>query len=223
MLQNVVAHTDVELTVNDPATGDRRVRNGETNLGDFCADAYRIMTGADTAIVNGGGIRDNIAAGDITFEDIINVHPFGNEICVTEATGQDILNALELGCSIYPEESGSFLQVSGITFDIRSDIKSSVVLDENGMFVEVDGEYRVKNVKINGEALDLEKIYTVASHDYYIKESGEGMNMFLDNTLLQDGVMLDNQILIEYITGYLDGAVGKDYADPYGQGRITIK
>lgn len=223
VLQKVVAHTDVELTVNDPMTGDRLVRSGETNLGDLCADAYRLVTGADVAIVNGGGIRESIEAGDITFEDILKVHPFGNEICVTEATGQDILNALELGSYSYPNEDGSFMQVSGITYEIHSDIESSVVVDENGMFLEVEGQYKVQNVMINGEALELDRIYTLASHDYFIKEAGGGLNMFLDNTLLQDSIMLDNQILIEYITEYLNGVVGQEYADPYGQGRIIIK
>src|SRR5699024_10367705 len=87
-LNEVVAKSDVTLTVNDPETGDRLVRNRETNLGDLCADAYRTVLGADIAFVNGGGIRDNIAAGDITYGQIIAVHPFGNTACVVEATGQ---------------------------------------------------------------------------------------------------------------------------------------
>lgn len=223
VLKTVVAKTDVELTVNDPETGNRMVRSRETNLGDFCADAYRVMTGADVAFLNGGGIRESIPAGDITNESLLKVHPFNNQICVTEATGLDILNALEMGAYYCPEENGGFLQVSGMTFEIHTDIEPSLVVDENGMFLEVEGEYRVQNVMINGEPLDLEKIYTVASHDYYIKEAGGGMNMFLDNKLLQDCIMLDNQILIEYITEYLGGSVGQEYADPYGQGRIVIK
>ena len=223
VLKTVVAHTDVELTINDPETGDRMVRSRETNLGDLCADAYRIVTGADVALLNGGGVRESIHAGDITNEDILKVHPFNNQVCVTEATGLDILNALELGCYNCPDEDGSFPQISGMTFEIHTDIEPSVVLDENGMFLEVEGQYRVQNVMINGEPLDLEKIYTVASHDYYIKEAGGGMNMFMDNKLLQDCIMLDNQILIEYITEYLGGSVGGEYADPYGQGRIVIK
>ena len=94
VLQKVVAKSDVELTTKDPATGERAVRSAETNLGDLCADAYRVMLGADVAFVNGGGVRADIAAGDITYEDIINVHPFGNEACLVEATGQQILDAL---------------------------------------------------------------------------------------------------------------------------------
>ena len=85
-----MAKTDVELTTKDPVTGERAVRSAETNLGDLCADAYRVMLDADVAFVNGGGVRADIPAGDITYEQIINVHPFGNEACVVETTGQDM-------------------------------------------------------------------------------------------------------------------------------------
>ena len=87
--KQVVAKTSVELTING-ADGKRAVRNAETNLGDLCADAYRILLGADIAFVNGGGVRDNIKVGDITYGDIIKVHPFGNEACLVEVTGQQI-------------------------------------------------------------------------------------------------------------------------------------
>ena len=222
-LQVVVGNSTVDLTVNNPETGDRLVRNGETNLGDFCADAYKEISGADIAFVNGGGIRDNIFKGDITYEDILKVHPFGNALCVTTASGQEILDALELGAMNYPNEDGSFLQVSGITYEINSQVATSVVLDENGMFVEVSGEYRVQNVMVGDEPLDLNKEYTIASHDYYIKNAGGGMNMFLDNELLQDSIMLDNQVLINYITEELDGVITEEYENPYGQNRIVIK
>ena len=96
-LGEVVASTAVDLVISDPETGVRIVRNAETNLGDLCADAYRILSGADVAFVNGGGVRDVIAAGDITLDDILKVHPFGNAMCVVEATGQQILDALEWG------------------------------------------------------------------------------------------------------------------------------
>lgn len=221
-LQTVVAQTEVELTIYDPDTGDRIIRTSETNLGDLCADAYRTITGADVAIVNGGGIRESIAAGAITFEDILTVQPFGNEVCLTEATGQDILDALELGACEYPNESGAFLQVSGLTYELHSEIESSVVLDENGMFAGVDGPYRVQNVLIDNKPLELDHIYTLASHSYYIKDCGEGMNMFLDNTLLLDSIMADHQALIEYLTINLNGVVDSTYENPYGQGRISI-
>ena len=222
LVNTVVASTDVDLIIKDPASGERIVRVSETNLGDLCADAYRAMSGADVAIVNGGGVRADIPAGDITYGQIIAVHPFGNEMCVVECTGQEILDALELGCSKLPAESGGFLHVSGMTYTIDLNVESTVKLDENGMFVSVEGERRVKDVTVGGEPLDPEKTYTLASHNYKLKDCGDGYSMFADNVFLQDSVMIDNQVLINYIVDVLGGTVGEEYADPYGQGRITI-
>lgn len=227
VLNEVVAKTEVPLVINDPETIDqeepvRLVRVSETNLGDLCADAYRAAVGADIGFANGGGVRVDIAAGEITYNDIISVQPFGNEICMVEATGQQILDALEMGVSALPAEYGGFLQVSGITFEVHTYIDSSVRTDENGMFVSVDGEYRVKNVKVGEDDLDLAKTYTVASHNYLLSEGGDGLNMFMDCNMPLESVMLDNQALIQYITENLGGTVGEEYADPYGQERIVI-
>lgn len=218
----VVAKTDVELTVNDPETGERAVRSSETNLGDLCADAYRAKTGADIGLINGGGVRANIAAGDITYGNIINVQPFGNSLCVVEATGQQILDCLEMGAVHTPEENGGFMQVSGLSYTVNTYIPSSVTTDENGNFTGVDGEYRVKDVLVNGEPLDPEKIYTVASHNYMLLNGGDGMSMFKDCNMIAKEITLDNQALIDYITDDLGGTVGKEYSDPRGSGRITI-
>ena len=222
MVNTVVASTKVELTVNDPVSGERMVRRQETNLGDLCADAYRAMSGADIAVVNGGGIRVSIPAGDITYGQIIAVHPFGNEMCVVEATGQQILDALEMGARNAPGECGGFLQVSGMSYEIDLNVEPTVEVNADCMFTGVSGEYRVKNVKVGDEPLDLAKTYTLASHNYMLKSAGDGMAMFQGCTLLQDSVMIDNQVLINYIVDVLGGVVGEDYADPYGQGRITV-
>lgn len=218
----VVARTDVELTVNDPETGERAVRNSETNLGDLCADAYRAKTGADIGLINGGGVRANIAAGDITYGNIIDVQPFGNSLCVVEATGQQILDCLEMGAVHAPEENGGFMQVSGLSYTVNTYIPSSVTTDENGNFTGVDGEYRVKNVLVNGEPLDLEKVYTVASHNYLLLNGGDGMSMFKDCNMIAKETALDNQALIDYITEDLGGTVGEEYSDPRGSGRIAV-
>ena len=222
LLNEVVAHTDVDLCIKDPATGERMVRSNETNLGDLCADAYRALSGADVAVVNGGGIRADIPAGDITYGQIINVHPFGNEMCVVEVTGQELLDALELSAASLPGEFGGFLQVSGMTLTIDVSVESTVKLDENSMFVSVEGERRVKDVMIGENPIDPEATYTLASHNYKLKNMGDGYSMFADNVFLQDSVMIDNQVLINYIIDELGGVVGADYSDPYGQGRITI-
>ncbi len=223
LVNTVVAKTDVDLTTMNPENPEERIiRNSETNLGDLCADAYRVMMGADIAFVNGGGIRANIDSGDITYGGIIAVHPYGNSACLIEATGREILDALELGSCSYPGESGGFLQVSGISYEIHSYIPSSVVLTENKEFIKVDGEYRVKNVLVNGKPLDPDKTYTLASHNYMLKSGGDGYTMFKDNKILKDEVLIDNQVLINYIVDVLGGSVGKDYADPLGNGRIKV-
>lgn len=228
LLNEVVAHTDVDLTINAPGLFDsegnpvRNIRIQETNLGDLCADAYRELSGADVAFVNGGGIRESILAGDITYGDIIKVHPFGNSLCVVECTGEEIYEALEMGASKLPSEFGGFLHVSGMTFTIDVNVKSPVVTDENNMFVKVEGEARVKDIMIGDEKLELTKTYTLASHDYELKHMGDGYSMFADNTFLMDSLMIDNQVLINYIVDVLGGNVGEAYADPLGQGRITI-
>lgn len=231
LASEVVATTDVDLTVNDPDTGERAVRSAETNLGDLCADAYRIVLGADIGWVNGGGVRADIAAGDITYGDIIEVHPFGNLACLVEVSGQQILDALELG-SMYvgTAESGGFLQVSGLTYTVNTAIPTSVVLDDEGNFVEVSGARRVSDVQVldseTGEytAIDPTATYTLASHNYMLKDGGDGYTMFGEDnvTILQDEVMVDNEVLITYIRDELGGVVGQKYADPHGQGRITI-
>ena len=221
-LNQVVATTAVDLTTKDPATGERAVRTAETNLGDLCADAYRVVLGADVAFVNGGGVRADIPAGDITYGQILSVHPFGNMACLMEVTGQQILDALEMSSRTLPDECGGFLQVSGLSYEINAGVESSVVVDDAGSFVEVAGERRVQNVLVAGEPIDPEATYTLASHNYMLKSGGDGLNMFQGDVLLQDEVLIDNQVLINYIVDTLGGVVGEEYADPYGQGRITI-
>ena len=226
-LNEVVAKSNVDLVVNDPETGKRLIRNQETNLGDLCADAYRTVLGADIAFVNGGGIRADILAGDLTYGEIIAVHPFGNTACVVEATGQEIVDALEMTARSTPGENGGFLQVSGLKYTIDLNITSSVKVDDKSMFVSVEGLRRVKNVQVLNQAgeyepIDLEKTYTLASHNYMLKSGGDGINMFMDNKILQDEAMIDNQVLITYIRDHLKGVVGEAYSNPYGEGRITV-
>ncbi|HWQ78712.1 MAG TPA: choice-of-anchor I family protein [Anaerovoracaceae bacterium] len=231
-LAEVVGHTNVALTVNDPTTGSRIVRSRESNLGDLCADAYRYVLGngregaesgpADVAFVNGGGVRANINAGDITFGEVIDVHPFNNVGCVVEATGQEILDALEMGSRVAPGENGGFLQVSGLTYTIDTAVPSSVVLDSHGLFDHVAGVRRVKGVTIGGQPISPSAIYTVASHDYMLRNAGDGFSMFQDNNVVVQPTIVDNQILIRYIDESLGGTVGSEYSNPYGQGRINI-
>lgn len=226
-LNEVVASSDVELVINDPVTGKRIIRNKETNLGDLVADAYRVVLGADIGMVNGGGIRAAIQPGDITYGDLIAVHPYGNMMCVVEAKGWEILDLLEVAAMAVPEELGSFMHVSGLKFTINTAVASGVVLDNKGMLQSVGDTRRVMDVQVLQDdgsyaPIDPAATYTLASHNYMIKQGGCSVDYFMDNKLLADEVMIDNQILINYIRDELGGVVGDAYADPYGQGRITI-
>ena len=222
----VVAKSEVTLTTVDPESGERLIRTQETNLGDFCADAYRAVAGADIAFVNGGGIRADIEAGDVTFGDIVAVHPFGNELVLAEVTGQQIIDALEWGSRGTPvEEIGGFQQVSGLSYEVHTYIDSPCIEDEYGAFASVgEGGRRVKNVKVGGEDIDPEATYTLAGHNYMLISCGDGFNMFKDCKILAESMSIDNQVLIDYMTEHLDGVVSADsiYSDPYGEGRITL-
>lgn len=222
-LKAVIGHTDVELTVNNLSTGERAVRSAETNLGDLTADAYRYVLGADIGLSNGGGIRASIKAGNITYNDTLTVFPFGNMGCVVEVSGQKIKDALEMASKNAPEESGGFLQVSGLTYTIDTSVPSGVQLDDKGNFVKVNGPYRVTDIMVGGQPIDLNKTYTVASHNYMLKSAGDGMTMFENSNVIRDEVMTDVDLLSSYIRTNLGGNVGSDYANPAGQGRIVIK
>lgn len=232
-VNTVVAKSNTELSCY--MEGIRLVRSRETAIGNLCADAYRYVVDADIAFVNGGGIRADLPKGDITFADVIAVHPYGNMLCKVNATGQEILDALEHACrktesewredGLAVGESGGFLNVSGLKYTIDTSVDSTVETDTNGMFVAVKGERRVKDVYVlnaNGEyePIDPAKTYTMASHNYLIKNNGDGYTMFSDNELLVDEAMLDYQVLITYLTEALNGDLSA-YADT--EGRITIK
>ena len=222
-LKTVIGQSSVDLTVNDPDTGLRAIRSRETNLGDLTADAYRAVTGADVAFSNGGGIRSDIPAGQITYRDALNVFPFGNSVCMVEATGQQIRDALEMGVRNLPEETGGFQQVSGMSFTVDTSIPSGVELDEKGNFVRVNGSYRVQDLMIGGKPVDLSAVYKVASHNYMLLSGGDGMTMFTGCNVLMRDITTDVDALYTYINQDLGGVIGEEYADPRGQGRITIR
>ncbi|MBE6002096.1 MAG: bifunctional metallophosphatase/5'-nucleotidase [Sarcina sp.] len=228
LLEGKIAVSEQEMTIYDPVAVDpewgkvRMIRRAETNLGDLCTDAYRFMTGADIALLGGGGIRVSIPAGDVTMKNMYEVFPFGNEICVVQATGQQILDALEWGAAAVPGENGGFMQVSGLSYEIHTYIDSTCTKDVNGMFTGVAGERRVRNVKVNGTPIDPDALYNVAGNDYWFLNGGDGQTAFKGAERVDAGGMLDVQVLVDYLTRELDGVIGKEYSDPTGQGRIVI-
>ena len=223
ILNQPVGEALVTLTSDDPATGKRRVRNGETNLGDLVADAYRFVLNTDLSIVNGGSIRKTIKPGVFSYNDLLEALPFVNMCTVVEATGQQIIDALEVGVVNYPEESGGFLHVSGMTYAIDSSVPSGVVKDVKGNFVEVRGPRRIKDVMINGQPVDLKKTYKVGGTSYILKDGGNGMVMFKGCNMTLDAVMTDVDAIMEYVQNHLNAKIKEGYEDPYGAGRIKIQ
>ena len=223
-----VGETPYDLVIYDPEErtdkGDpvRIVRKRETNLSDLVSDSIRGETGAEIALINGGGIRDNIEAGDITYGDIMRIQPYSNQICISEITGQQILDCLEWGARNYPEECPGLMHPSGLTYEIDASVEPNISVDTEGLFVSVDGEYRVKNVKVDGKPLDLKQKYRVAGADFILKYKGDGFTMFSEEDVVLDQIKLDNQTTIDYLKNTLNGVVPEEYDDPYGQGRIII-
>ena len=223
--ERVIGRSDVRLVALEDDDYTWAVRAHETNLGDFVADAYLALAWhggvmADIGFVNGGGIRANIEPGDVTYGDLINVQPYNNQLCYVDTLGQNILDALEAGVANLPNPSGGLQHVSGLAYTVRTDIPSSVQMP-GGKFGGVTGEYRVRDVLVNGEPLDVNRRYKLVSHTFLLMEGGDGLTMFMnDEAVLLD---LDNKALIEYIQYDLKGTIGGEYADPDGQGRIVIK
>jgi len=188
----------------------------ENGLCDFVADAYRAIGKTQAAFVNAGSVRNNLKAGDITYNSILNILPFSNDIVTVKVTGQIILDALEFGMALLPEISARFPQVSGITFHVNQAIPSSVTADEKGQFVSVDGERRVTQVKIGDEALDPEKEYTLAGSNF-VFAGGDGYSMFKDATILTMTMLPDNEAIILYIVEHLNGVIPDTYQEASGR------
>lgn len=210
--------SEVDLITHDE-NGNRLVRLNETNLGDFCADAFRFVTGADIGYINGGGLRSDMKAGDVTFNDVLSVFPFNNQVVVARVSGQVIKDMLEMAILNLPAEEGSFPHMSGVTFSVNMAIPHSVIVDENEQFNGVSGQYRVYDIKVFNkesgkyEPIDLDKEYTFASHNYCILEHGSGMQMFEGAEIVQNDGMLDVELLEKYIVENLNGVIGQQYAN----------
>ena len=220
----VIGNSEVDLMIYDE-NGKRIVRKQETNIGDFCADAFRAFTGADIALVNGGGIRTNIEKGEIVFNDLYNVMPFGDMIATGTLTGEQLLDVLEYAVSYLPNEAGVFMQVSGLRFKINPDIPSPAVMDsETEMFSHIEaGERRVSEVEVldkqSGEYKDVEltRRYTMATLDYLILElGGSGIFKGVEPDPTYWGAEIE--ILRSYLENNLGGTIGSEYSKP--QGRI---
>ena len=227
-----------EVTFDNYVDGGRIVRKQETNTGDFAADALYYLfdnmgLDVDVAIMNGGGVRNKAITGEISYLTCKNIHTFGNVACLQTITGQQLLDALEWGARGTPdEEIGGFLHVSGITYEIHTDIASTVQQDDKGVWVGgPTGEYRVKNVMVGGEPLDLDAKYNLAGYNYTLRDLGDGFAMFDGAVNVLDYVMEDYQVLANYVKSFAPDAEHNNlptiqsdsiYAEVTGAGRITL-
>ena len=257
MLGEKIAVGDSNFYVSDPATGKRRIRAAETNLGDFVADGIYTYFNeveklhCDVAIMNGGGIRADVPAGDWTFKTCKQISPFGNVACLMSVTGKQIQDALEFAARFAGEdgkENGGFLQVAGATYEIHTDIPNTVQTDEKNVWIgSATGTPRVQNVKIYDKAsgsylpLDPGATYALAGMNYTLRNLGDGFAMFDGAELIKDYVSEDYLVMSTYAMIF-DGADAAglphlssansplaaypgyllNYEQPYGAGRITI-
>lgn len=213
-----IAVSEVDLIIND-AGGNRLVRREETNLGDLCADAFRSVTGADIGYINGGNLRNDVLAGDITFNDLLNVLPFNNTVVLAELSGKTLKDMMEMAMMAWPDENGAFPHISGMRFSVNTSIPTSVVLNEQEEFIGVSGEYRVYNIEIfdketeKYEPIDLTRNYTIAATNFFLLEYGSGMKMLENSVTLKNEGLLDVEVLERYILEELGGVVGQKYAE----------
>ncbi|MBR4905100.1 MAG: bifunctional metallophosphatase/5'-nucleotidase [Selenomonadaceae bacterium] len=146
LLNEVVAHSDKQLS-----SYRLLVRRNESELGNLAADAFRWAAKTDIGVCNGGDLRYDLPAGDLTRRDIMAIFPFGNTLRIAEIDGKTIRAMLEHSVEFYPASFGGFFNVSGMTFSYDP---------------SQPGGSRVKEIFVDGQPLDENKIYTIALTDF---------------------------------------------------------
>ncbi len=179
-LDTVVGETEVRLEADR-----ENIRTRETTLGNLVTDIMKYKADTDVAITNGGGIRHSVPAGEITLEDVLEIHPFENKIVVIELTGEEIIDMLEHGVSHHPEHWGGFLHVSGLKYTFNP-------LNEPGE--------RIHQVWYEGELIDPEETFDVATNDF-LAEGGDDYDMLAEKVFINTDISLDEAI-IDYLDDY---------------------
>ena len=238
----------IEVTLdNYDSDGNRLVRFQETNSGDFAADALYYLfdnmgLDVDLAVMNGGGTRNAAITGDVSYKTCKDMHPFGNVACLQTVTGQQILDMLEWSTRHTPNEDGSFLHVSGITYKINTSIENTTVADEYDVWISGPEKYRVHDIKVynkntnSWEDLDLNAKYNLAGYNYTLRDLGGGFAMLNGAVNVLDYVSEDYMVLANYISVFENSIVKAsnspllakypnlllDYSDVNGSGRIEL-
>jgi 5'-nucleotidase / UDP-sugar diphosphatase len=182
---------NVEIgTVEAPLDSRRNVvRAEESTMGNLITDALRDATGADIALMNGGGIRGDTtydAGRKLTRRDILTELPFGNTTVVTELPGSQVLLALENAVSQVEKGAGRFAQVSGLTFAFDASAPAGS---------------RVSEVMVGGAPLEADKLYTVAVNDY-ILGGGDGYASLGGGRIVTEGPT--GQLLANDVMAYVE-------------------
>lgn len=158
------------------------VRTSQTNMGTLIANGMLVQTKADVALQNGGGIRDSIAAGDITKGDIFKVLPFGNYIVTIEVTGADLAAALENGVGKLPAPDGRYPHVAGISFKVDPSKPAGS---------------RVSEIMVKGAPLVPSKTYTLATNNF-TAAGGDEYTMFKGKKLINE-YPSDAEVFMAYV------------------------
>ncbi len=187
----------------DVITGNRDIcRQMECSGGNMIADAMldRVKDqGIEIAIMNSGGIRADIDAGEITMGEVLTVLPFQNTLSTFQVTGATLVAALENGVSQYADVAGRFPQVSGMSYSVD-------LSKEPGS--------RITEVMVGGAPIEADKLYGVVSNNY-VRNGGDGFKMFVDAENAYDFGPDLADVTAEYL------AANAPYT-PYTDGRIKI-
>ena len=251
-----IAHVPKTLCAYAAGSNVRLVRREECSAGDFAADAMLWYANdvaglkCDVALANGGNVRADIPAGQVTLKTLRTVQPFGGSVGVVEANGRQLLDALEFGAQAVGDgEFGGFLQVAGLSYTVDATVKTSVRVDATGTWISgpSNGVYRVKDVKVYDRRkgafapLNPNAVYRIAGNAFTFVEGGDGFAMFRSAKKIENGLATDYLVLADYAKAFRPGADGMpaitsansplaslagysiNYERTGGAGRITLK
>ncbi len=174
--------------------GERdKVRFQQTNLGQLILKAQIARTQADFAVMSGGGIRTSLPSGDLTYKDLLQVQPFGNQVTSVTLTGAEVARYLAVVANIKPD-SGGFAQFANI----------SLTADGSG----------VSEVKINGEPLQDDKTYRMATNSFNAA-GGDGYPRIDQHAGFINTGFIDAEVLKQYVSQH-SPLKASDYA-PRGE------
>jgi len=202
-----LCRSDFDLSIFEADGKTRRVRSAEANIGDLVTDAFRETYKTDIGLQNGGGIRNSIPKGAITFGGVLDALPFGNLMMTLEATGQQIVDMLQK-CATFDVEDGSFPQVSGLQFKIRQGADGRRVSDV-AVLDAASGQYN---------PIDLARRYTIATTEYTIK--GGFYDTMKGCRVLSTSTQNYCDCLVSFLQTFGGGSLPQRYAKP--QDRIIF-